>query len=202
VRGEGRGGTGGRDRASRRPPAHTPPPRPPLPDPAAGSAGLVLNVPSRGVIADVGLDASLAGAFAAEPLYCGGPVARSSLHLLHATPGLPGSHVVLPGVFAGGLPAANELVAAGGARAAAAGGFRLLSGYAGWEPGQLEAEAARGAWHIVAAAPALVADVLRGDGAAGAGRGDVWRAVAAVAGLSLAPPSPKKRQGWGGGGGD
>ena len=94
-------------------------------DPAAGSAGLVLNVPSRGVVADVGLDADLAGAFADQPLYCGGPVAQTSLHLLHGAPGLAGAHEVVPGVYAGGLPAANALVGAGGASAAE---FRLLSG--------------------------------------------------------------------------
>ena len=52
-------------------------------DDAAGSAGLVLNAPSRGLIGDVGLDQALAGSFSAQPLYCGGPVAQNSLHLLH-----------------------------------------------------------------------------------------------------------------------
>jgi len=52
-------------------------------DDAAGSAGLVLNAPSRGLIGDVGLDHALAGSFSAQPLYCGGPVAQNSLHLLH-----------------------------------------------------------------------------------------------------------------------
>ena len=74
-------------------------------------------------------------------------------------PGLEGAHEVIGGVYAGGLPSANSLVSSGGA---AAGAFRLLSGYAGWEPGQLAAEAERGAWHVVAASTAVVLDAVQG----------------------------------------
>lgn len=167
-------------------------------DDAAGSAGLVLNAPSRGLIGDVGLDQALAGSFSAQPLYCGGPVAQNSLHLLHGkrvlsfsffffflflevkerkkethnspttknpktnlgAPGLEGAHEVIGGVYAGGLPSANALVSQGGA---SAGAFRLLSGYASWEPGQLAAEAERGAWHVVAASTAVVLDAVQGE---------------------------------------
>ena len=66
---------------------------------------------------------------------------------------------MIGGVYAGGLPSANSLVSSGGA---AAGAFRLLSGYAGWEPGQLAAEAERGAWHVVAASTAVVLDAVQG----------------------------------------
>ena len=38
----------------------------------------------------------------------------------------------------------------------------MLSGYAGWEPGQLAAEAERGAWHVVAASTAVVLDAVQG----------------------------------------
>ena len=75
-------------------------------------------------------------------------------------PGLEGAHEVIGGVYAGGLPSANSLVSSGGA---AAGAFRLLSGYAGWEPGQLAAEAERGAWHVVAASTAVVLDAVQGE---------------------------------------
>ena len=75
-------------------------------------------------------------------------------------PGLEGAHEVIGGVYAGGLPSANSLVLSGGA---SAGAFRLLSGYAGWEPGQLAAEAERGAWHVVAASTAVVLDAVQGE---------------------------------------
>ena len=74
--------------------------------------------------------------------------------------GLEGAHEVISGVYAGGLPSANSLVSSGGA---AASSFRLLSGYAGWEPGQLAAEAERGAWHVVAASTAVVLDAVQGE---------------------------------------
>ena len=156
----------------------------------------------------------MAGAFGECTLYCGGPVARNSLHVLHGARGLPGAHEVLDGVYAGGLPHANALVRAGDADPA---DFRLLAGYAGWEPGQLEAEVGDGSWWVVAASPGVVLDAVQGRlraatpaaglaaalagsfgrGAGGGGapgaRGEkavAWAAVLGLAGIAPAPPPP------------
>lgn len=46
--------------------------------------------------------------------------------------------------------------------------LRIFAGYAGWEPGQLQAEIAAGMWHVV---PATYADVFSGR------PHDLWRQV-------------------------
>ena len=105
-------------------------------------------------------------------------------------------------MYAGGLPHANALVRAG---EAAPGEFRLLAGYAGWEPGQLEAEVGDGSWWVVAASPGVVLDAVQGRlrsspaaaamagggmGGRGAGaRGEkagTWAAVLGLAGIAPA----------------
>lgn len=48
------------------------------------------------------------------------------------------------------------------------GAVRLFTGYSGWAAGQLDAEIAAGAWHVVTALPD---DVLCGD------PGSLWRSV-------------------------
>jgi hypothetical protein len=152
----------------------------------------------------VGLDEAVAGAFGACTLYCGGPVARNSLHVLHGARGLPGAHEVLDGVYAGGLPHANALVRAGDADAA---DFRLLAGYAGWEPGQLEAEVRDGSWWVVAASPGVVLEAVQGRlrgppppvGAGAGARGEkagTWAAVLGLAGIAPPPPGGAAPGGW------
>lgn len=59
---------------------------------------------------------------------------------------------VADGVYLGGLPAALELVSRGLAPASR---FHLMLGMAGWGAGQLQAEVARGLWHVVSASPDL-----------------------------------------------
>jgi hypothetical protein len=119
-------------------------------------------------------------------------------------------------VYAGGLPHANALVRAGDAQA---GDFRLLAGYAGWEPGQLEAEVGDGSWWVVAASPGVVLDAVQGRlrspaGAAGGlaaamaggmgGRGAgargekavTWAAVLGLAGIAPAAGPPAGGPVW------
>jgi len=116
---------------------------------AEGSWGLVINRPT-GV--------PLAKLFAEEPglgrqdgiLFAGGPVgAGRFLLLLRARRPPEESRPVFADVYLGWTPAALR-----DSRGIAE--FRVYSGYAGWAPGQLDAEMARGDWHLLPAEAALV----------------------------------------------
>jgi putative transcriptional regulator len=48
-------------------------------------------------------------------------------------------------------------------KADAAEQFRVYAGYAGWGPGQLEREVARGDWHVLPADAAIVFDTAPAD---------------------------------------
>ena len=75
------------------------------------------------------------------------------------------------GVYAGGVESASELVRL---RQAAPQEFRLLAGYSGWGPWQLQSELASGLWWVVAASHELILELLTGascGGAWGSGHG-------------------------------
>ncbi|MDP3279381.1 MAG: YqgE/AlgH family protein [Deltaproteobacteria bacterium] len=120
-----------------------------------GALGWVINGPSAGSVRSL-LASTFAGelarpipdspAFAAEATL-GGPVSTSSGWLLYRTidrepPELPGEISVGPGLVITNEVAAFRRVLAGESPQA----FRLLLGYAGWAPGQLESEISRGSW--------------------------------------------------------
>ncbi len=109
-----------------------------------GSLGLVVNRPT-GV--------PLAKLFAGEPLlarqdgilFAGGPVgAGRFLLLLRARRPPEGSQRVFADVYLGWSPEALR-------DARGVTDWRVYSGYAGWAPGQLDAEIARGDWHLLPA---------------------------------------------------
>ena len=103
-----------------------------------GTCGLILNKQTTLTLSDVGGGvAPLLPAFGGSPLYLGGDVERSSLHVVHGVPGLEGSLEVVSGVRVGGVDAAAEAVREG---RASAGDFKFLHGYCGWAPGQLDRE--------------------------------------------------------------
>jgi putative AlgH/UPF0301 family transcriptional regulator len=66
---------------------------------------------------------------------------------------------VVDGIYAGGIESCTDLVLQGKADPSE---FRLLAGYAGWGPMQLEYEIQERAWWVVAASPALVKQVIDG----------------------------------------
>jgi putative transcriptional regulator len=114
-----------------------------------GSWGLVVNRPT-GV--------PLSKLFAGEPLlerqdgtlFAGGPVgAGRFLLLLRASHPPEQSQRVFADVYLGWTPAALR-------DARGISDCRVYSGYAGWAPGQLEAEIARGDWHLLPAEASLV----------------------------------------------
>lgn len=61
-------------------------------------------------------------------------------------------------MYTGGLSSASGLVQAGLADPRE---FKMLSGYAGWGPGQLEYEIADGSWWVVAASVPVIKSAIR-----------------------------------------
>ncbi|MCW2723448.1 MAG: hypothetical protein JWN35_369 [Frankiales bacterium] len=119
-----------------------------------GALGLVLNQPTGTGVGEV-LEAW--HPLAAEPpvVFTGGPVQpNAAIALGHGRPGAPGvgAYSVLegaPGTALGtvDLDASPEEVQT------AVSEVRIFAGYAGWSPGQLEAEVEEGAWWVVDALP-------------------------------------------------
>lgn len=114
-------------------------------DEKEGAAGVVVNRRTEVSVAHAleGVE-GLEGR--ADLLYVGGPVSRGSMTiLLRAAEPPAGAEVLLPGVAVLRTPEELKEALAG---EVAAGSLRIYSGYAGWAPGQLEAEIARGGWHL------------------------------------------------------
>ncbi|MFJ8920432.1 YqgE/AlgH family protein [Streptomyces sp. NPDC102415] len=128
-----------------------------------GSLGVVLNRPTPVGVGDI--LASWAG-LTGEPdvVFQGGPVSLDSALGVAVIPGDEGSaqgsrlragHGEAPigwrrvhgAICLVDLDAPPELLAA------ALGSLRIFAGYAGWGPGQLEAELADGAWYVVESEP-------------------------------------------------
>lgn len=114
----------------------------------AGSAGLIVNRPSRLPLADL---------FGGQPGYAdldgllsyGGPVAANSLLALarvEAQAPDPSSQV-FDNLYVTGIVELTDWVARDGATMR----YRVFSGYAGWAPGQLDTELARGDWRVLPA---------------------------------------------------
>lgn len=115
-----------------------------------GAMGLVVNRRTELRLAELLPDAGLDER--ELPVYAGGPVAPGQLLFLVGAPDAPpDSERVLDGVHVtGSLEALRPLLEAGGVR------LHGYVGYAGWASGQLDAEVARGDWHIVAGDPGSV----------------------------------------------
>ncbi len=125
---------------------------------AQGAMGLVINrpighLPLAGLLEQLGL--STEGVTGDVRVHYGGPVEASQGFVLHTTDfSGAATRVVKNGVAMTSTPDVIRAIATGkGPRR------RLLTlGYAGWGPGQLEGELARGAWVVAAADEALVFD--------------------------------------------
>jgi putative transcriptional regulator len=114
-----------------------------------GSLGVVLNRPTPVGVRDILMPwAGLAG----EPdvVFQGGPVSLDSALGVAVIPGDEGPlgwRRVYGAIGLVDLEAPPELLAA------ALGSLRIFAGYAGWGPGQLEAELTEGAWYVVESEP-------------------------------------------------
>ena len=113
-----------------------------------GAMGLVVNRPSS-----VGVSHALSEHFnlpqTEDLVFVGGPVEPTALFIIHNDPELDSEErAVVPDVYVGSSPTVFENIV----REAADGNhhlrFRIFSGCAGWSPGQLEGELARGDWQL------------------------------------------------------
>lgn len=122
-----------------------------------GALGVVLNRPSAVAVAEV-LGGWSGAATAPDVLFQGGPVGKDSalaVALLRDADEEPlGFKAVYGGLGLVDLDTPVELLAD---RLV---GLRIFAGYAGWAPGQLEAEIEEGSWYVVdgQAADAFLAD--------------------------------------------
>jgi putative transcriptional regulator len=113
-----------------------------------GAMGLVINRPSTILVCH-----ALAGHFTNLPefgdlVYVGGPVEPSALLILHNASDLSGGDKpVANGIYIGNSEHAFEEVVQRASRQDTELAFRVFSGCAGWAPGQLEGEVARGDWY-------------------------------------------------------
>lgn len=142
----------------------------------SGALGVVLNRPSDSRVEEHLPNLS---AVVASPavFFVGGPVSIGGLLALGRVGGeAPEDHVTpIDGALVAIDPAALVEEAVSGIDL-----MRLYTGYAGWAPGQLEAELAAGAWHVTRAHPD---DVLCSDPES------LWRSVMRRQGGKLASQS-------------
>ena len=120
---------------------------------AEGAFGLVLNR-ATGTIAGDMLVADLPEVLKSCPLYLGGPVQPSALSFLHSDAFIPDANV-LPNLSLG--HSLDNLIEIGESFSATR-KIKMFAGYAGWSPGQLEAEMKRKAWLTHPASVDLVFD--------------------------------------------
>ncbi len=140
----------------------------------AGAMGVVLNRPSETAVAEAIPElVSLAGD--EEPVFVGGPVAVDSLLALAEVEEPDGTLELVVGAV--GFVQDPEVPALRG---------RIFVGYAGWSPGQIEAELDEESWIVVPAEPD---DVFSDD------PDELWSSVLRRQGgplalLSSMPPDP------------
>lgn len=108
-----------------------------------GAFGLVINHRFDLPVADVCSDAGVAWRGGEEPrVYCGGPVERERGWVVHLdSAGLEDSEAV-----GGGVAITTSLNALEAYGDDTTGSYRLVLGYAGWGPQQLQDEIASGCW--------------------------------------------------------
>lgn len=118
-----------------------------------GTIGVILNRPMQ-----TGLDQLFPGNPALrggqDKLYFGGPVARDNLVFIYRAPVKANEALhVVDDLYMSMSP---EILAGLLRREAPTRDLRVFRGYAGWAAGQLQAELARGDWHVLKADPEVV----------------------------------------------
>src|ERR1700722_7765796 len=123
---------------------------------ADAAFGLVLNRSLGKTVGEM-IIADLPDTLKDSPLFLGGPVQPGALSFLHTDSFIPDA-AVMPNLALG--HSLDELVEVGGSFSPANKG-RMLAGYAGWKPGQLEIEMQRNAWLTLPASVELVFEPRR-----------------------------------------
>ncbi len=121
-----------------------------------GAMGLVLNQPSTLTLGQVFEQLEIPGeapAVQGEPVFVGGPVQQEQGFVLHSTEQLWESSLPVND-FSALTSSRDVLEAIAGDRGPDH--FRLMLGYAGWGPGQLESELQQNAWLTAPATPELL----------------------------------------------
>lgn len=117
---------------------------------ANGAMGLVVNRPTDVAPEEIVTDTEAFAAYGGT-LYWGGPVRMSGLRALMLTDTPSDDAVaIVESVHLVHIDAALSDASASPAN------LRFFIGYAGWAPGQLDRELARGSWHVVPAADEYV----------------------------------------------
>ena len=117
-----------------------------------GAGGVILNRPSEIPVSQALKELPEARSNR-DPAYEGGPVqTKRVLALLRTSAKLEDADEVLPGIYSVGT---TKLLRKALAEKM---DLRVFAGYAGWGPGQLEAEVDAGAWHVERGAAAMVFD--------------------------------------------
>ena len=111
-----------------------------------GAVGLVVNRRSESTLARVFPHLTL-GLASVSHAFFGGPVQRTqAMALVRAPEAPPSARPIVDGIhLVTSVQAVEALISAG----TAANRFRVYFGYAGWSPGQLEAETGEGVWHVL-----------------------------------------------------
>lgn len=114
-----------------------------------GAMGLVINRPSSMTVSNT-LNKHFSLPETDELVYVGGPVEPTALFLLHGAGELdPDEREILPGLYVASSTEVFEQVV----RSVDCDGcdirYRVYFGCAGWAPGQLEGELARGDWFVL-----------------------------------------------------
>jgi putative transcriptional regulator len=118
-----------------------------------GAAGLIINRPTGAKLNHVLPDAEQLSKVT-DTLYFGGPVAMNQVTMVIQTSSKPEESIkVFDDIYvSSSLTLLEEMTA----NRKAGQRFRLYAGYAGWGPGQLEAEIARNDWRILEGNPDIV----------------------------------------------
>ena len=122
-------------------------------DSEKGTLGLMINRRSKVPISRIFPDLNVVKA---DLVYLGGPVELATVQALLRSPSKSGDMVhILGDVYATGSKDIIEKSISAGVEPSK---FHLYLGYAGWAPGQLEAEMELGAWSVLRTSPNEVFD--------------------------------------------